>query len=552
MLKTVLVLALASTCFVAVPTDGVGSAARELVDRGPVQARIDPTLDELELIRGSVVLAGEGPPSTAARTAFVDLAGGGSARIAVVSDSKAESSSDGDAIDWVATGAREQTWLRVRRASDLTDSDTLMTLLEADGIWLDSVSDTLLGEPLLRAVLVNALERDAAVGASGAMAHALTGVPGVDTDRLCIAPRIELVFGVKDVGNTGPHHRHAKTTPARLAVALADGAAVALFAERYVDCLGPDEVGFAIYREDGVLVDEQVYPGNDERDLGDPLDARLDLVAWIRQARDAERPIHPPERPDAPVIEKGALIVQGGGGVSEATWERYIALAGGKDARFVCIPSASTMEDDAAPDSYSARELEERGCTNVRIAHVARRERANHDAQLLAVIDAADAVWIDGGRTFRFMDRFGETRAAGAIARVLERGGVVGGSSAGCQVVGDFLLRGNPRSNTDMTFAGYTRGMGLLQGVVLDAHFIERDRHAQLRQLVSEHPQLLGLGVDAGTALLVQGSVGEVLGEGDGVVVYDARRGAELRDDGLVLRPGARFDLVQGTVLEER
>ncbi|QDU85267.1 Cyanophycinase [Planctomycetes bacterium Pla163] len=531
------------------PDRGHGSAAPALAapTAGPAA---EP--DELELFRGRMLLAGQGALSDAARTAFVDLAGGGSAHIAVISNAKASGKSDGDAVDWVATGAREQTWLQVNRASDLTDSDTLTTLLAADGIWLDSVPDKLLGEPLLRAVLVNALERDAAIGASGAVAHVLTGVPGVDTDRLCLAPRIELVFGVKDVGDTGPHHRHAKANPARIAVALADGAAVALFAERYVACLGPDQVGFAIYRESGALVDEQVFAGDDERDLGDPLDDRLDLVSWIRQARDAERPVHPPERPGAPVIEKGALIVQGGGGVSDATWERYIALAGGTDARFVCIPSANAMEDDAAPDSYSARELEERGCTNIRIAHVARRERANHDIQLLAALDGADAIWIDGGRTFRFMDRFGETRAAEAIARVLERDGVVGGSSAGCQVVGDFLLRGDPRSNTEMTFEGYTRGMGLLQGVVLDAHFVERGRHAQLRQQVSEHPQLLGLGVDAGTALLVQGSVGEVLGEGDGVVVYDARRGAELSESGLLLRSGARFDLVQGTVLEGR
>lgn len=546
MLRIALLLALAGGPLLTAATAPGAWHRSELEEHRVPSAPFERASDELELIRGSLLLAGEGELSSASRSAFVDLAGGGAARIVVLSDARA----DADAVDWVANGAREQSWRQVRRASALTDADTLADLLAADGIWLDALSEKLLGEPLLRAVLVNALERGAVVGASGAQAHALTGVPGTDSDRLCLAPRIELVFGVSDVGNTGPHHDHAQAHPARIAVALADGAAVALFAERYVDCLGPDSVGFAIYREGGALVDEQVYPGDDERELGDPLDDRLDLVSWIRQARSAERPIHPMRQPSAPVIEEGTLIVQGGGGVSEATWERYIASAGGTDARFVCIPSANTMDDDAAPDSYSARELAERGCTNVRIAHVARRERANHDAQLLGVIDAADAVWIDGGRTFRFMDRFGETRAAEAIARVLERGGVVGGSSAGCQVVGDFLLRGNPKSNSEMTFDGYTEGMGLLRGVVLDAHFIERDRHAQLRQVVGDHPQLLGLGVDAGTALLVQGSVGEVLGEGEGVVVYDARTGQELTDAGLLLEPGARFDLVTGAVLE--
>lgn len=543
-----LVLALAPSPLLALAARAGGPTLAEFAARSPASARYEPELDELELIRGRILLAGEGELSHAARTAFVDLAGGGSARIVVLSSAKAGS----DAINWVASGARARAWVRVRRASDLSDADTLAELLAADGIWLDALPEKALGEPLLRSLLVNALERDAAVGASGAMARALTGVPGVDTDRLCLAPRIELVFGVSDVGNTGPHHRAAKENPARIALALADGAAVALFAERYVDCLGPDSVGFAIYREGGALVDEQVFPGDDDREPGDPLDDHLDLVAWIRRARGAERPVYPPPAPGAPVIEKGSLLVQGGGGVSDGTWERFIDLAGGTDARFVCIPSADEMDDDVAPRSYSARELTERGCTNVRIAHAASRTAANHDGRLLDAIDAADAVWIDGGRTFRFMDRFGETRTAEAIAGVLERGGVVGGSSAGCQVVGDFLVRGNPKSNSEMTFAGYTQGMGLLPGVVIDAHFIERERHGQLSQLVDDHPQLLGLGVDANAALLVQGSVGEVLGEGGGVVVYDAREGQDLEDAGLLLEPGTHFDLVTGAVVEGR
>lgn len=541
-------LALASSALVALAISGRARAPAGLEARSVATIRYEPEFDELELISGRILLAGEGELSNAARTAFVDLAGGGSARIVVLSNAKAGNG----AIDWVATGARDQAWARVRRASDLTDADTLANLLAADGIWIDALPEKLLRDPLLRSMLVNALERGAAVGASGAMARTLTGVPGVDTDRLCLAPRIELVFGVSDVGNTGPHHAAAKGNPARIALALADGAAVALFAERYIDCLGPDSVGFAIYREGGALVNEQVYPGDDDRELGHPLSDRLDLLAWIRQARGAERPIYPPSTLGAPMIEKGTLLLQGGGGVSDETWERYIELAGGTDARFVCIPSSDEMVDDAAPRSYSARELTERGCTNVRIAHAASRTTANHDGRLLAAIDAADAVWIDGGRTFRFMDRFGETRAAEAIARVLEHGGVVGGSSAGCQVVGDFLVRGNPRSNSEITFAGYTRGMGLLQGVVIDAHFIERERHGQLRQLVDDHPQLLGLGVDANAALLVQGTVVEVLGEGGGVVVYDTREGQALKDAGLLLEPGTHFDLVTGTVVEGR
>lgn len=508
----------------------------------PSSSTSDAASDELETIRGSVVLAGEGEPAPAVRSAFVDLAGGGAARIAVL----AGRGKGGEAIDWVDAGARAQDVVTVRRANDLTDDGDLATLLAADGLWLVDLPETVVGDPLLRALLVSALERGAAVGAAGALARALTGVPGVDEDRLGLVPRVELL-AVPAGGDEDAAQRAAADLPARVVVAVPEGAAIAVHQGRRVALLGAGDVSFATKRPGGELVREQVLAARERRDRGDPLEYRLDLLSWVRCARAAERPPFPSSEPDEPRIAAGALVLQGGGGVTDETWERFIELAGGKGARIVCIPSAGEV-DDAAPSSYSARELEERGCTQVGVVHAAGRARANHDAHLLERIEAADAVWIDGGRTFRFMDRFGETSAAEAIARVLERGGVVAGSSAGAQVLGELLVRGDPRSNDEMTDEGYLVGLGLLKGVVIDAHFRDRERGPQLAALVDGVPQMLGLGIDAETALVVQGSVGEVLG-GAGVVVYD-RRGGDASEAGLVLERGMRFDLVERVRVE--
>ncbi len=91
-----------------------------------------------------------------------------------------------------------------------------------------------------------------------------------------------------------------------------------------------------------------------------------------------------------------------------------------------------------------------------------------------------------------------------------------------------------------------------MKSVVIDAHFIERNRGRQLAGLLPDFPQFLGLGVDANTALFVQGSIGEVLGEGGGVMVYDAREGKSLAEEGLLLETGTLFDLVTGEVVEGR
>lgn len=505
------------------------------------QANAPRAPDELAPLAGPVLLAGGGPPAPAVLSAFVDLAGGGTARIVVLSgDGKR-----GRELDWAAAGAGTSIVVTAKRAGDLAEPVALDALLRADGIWLAALPEKLYEAPLLRTMLESALERGAAVGGAGADAIALTGTPGANAaGRIGLVPRVELVFGAENASKEDTHQKAATRLAARVVVAMPDGSALAVHRGRRVALIGERYVGFAVKRAGDVLARESVVEARSGRDRGDPLPYHLDLLSWVRTARAAELPLFPLQKPEAPRIAKGALLVHGGGAVSEATWQRFVELAGGADANIVCIPSADTMKDDAEPDSFSAGRLERCGCKRVRILHASTRERAQHDAAFIAAIDEAKGVWIDGGRTYRFMDRFEATSAHAALRRVLERGGVVAGSSAGAQVIGEFLVRGNPKTNEELTDPGYLTGLGLLPGVVIDAHFRDRDRTAEFGALVAKHPQLLGLGVDVDTALVIQGTIGEALGNGM-VTVFDHRGGAAPAE-GLLLKHGARYDLVTG------
>lgn len=501
--------------------------------------------DELAPLAGPVMLAGDGALAPAVLTAFVDLAGGGTARIVVLTgDGKR-----GKEIDWVAAGATASIVITAKRAGDLAEPVALEALLRADGIWLAAMPEKLLEAPLLRTLLENTLERGAAVGGAGADAIALTGTAGVNAaGRLGLVPRVELILGAQNAGSDDTHHHAATKLPARVVVAMPDGSALAIHRGRRMALLGDGDVGFAVKRAGNDLARESVVDARSQRDRSDPLPYHLDLLSWVRTARAADQPLFPRQRPDAPRIAKGALLVHGGGAVSDATWQRFVELAGGTDASIVCIPSADTMEDDAAPSSFSAERLEKHGCKRVRILHTASRDRAQHDAAFVAAIDGASGVWIDGGRTYRFMDRFEATAAHAALRRVLERGGVVAGSSAGAQVIGELLVRGNPKTNDELTDPGYLTGLGLLPGVVIDAHFRDRDRTAEFGALVAKHPEWLGLGVDVDTALVIQGTLGEALGKGM-VSVFD-HRGGTAPAEGLLLKSGARYDLVTGKTLD--
>ncbi len=96
---------------------------------------------------------------------------------------------------------------------------------------------------------------------------------------------------------------------------------------------------------------------------------------------------------------------------------------------------------------------------------------------------------------------------------MLRRGGVIGGSSAGATIQGEFLVRGHPLGNTVMMAEGYERGFAFLPGVAIDQHFAQRSRQPDLLPVVKRHPKLLGIGIDESTAVVVIGAKAEVIGQ---------------------------------------
>jgi cyanophycinase len=171
----------------------------------------------------------------------------------------------------------------------------------------------------------------------------------------------------------------------------------------------------------------------------------------------------------------------------------------------------------------------------VRVLHAADRFHANDEA-ILAPLREATGVWFTGGRQWRLVDQYEDTRMLAAFRDVLARGGVIGGGSAGATIQGEYLVRGSPLGNTEMMAEGYERGFAFLPGVAIDQHFTERNRQPDMEALKQAFPQLLGIGIDQSTALIVQGHTARVIGEAC-VSFYDA-------PGCIVLKAGEEYDLV--------
>ncbi len=234
----------------------------------------------------------------------------------------------------------------------------------------------------------------------------------------------------------------------------------------------------------------------------------------------------------------GSLVIVGGGLTPEIV-QRFIELAGGSDAKIVVIPTAMGGDNAAASGQGFARRLAGYGAKNVAVLHTRDREKANSDAFVQPLTEAG-GVWFGGGRQWRLADAYLGTKTEQALRGVPDRGGVIGGSSAGATIQGSYLVRGDSKTNVIM-MGDHEQGFGYLKNTAIDQHVLSRNRQFDMIEVIRAKPELLGIGLDEDTAIVVHGDEFEVIGRSY-VAIYDHKTmGAEGRF--CFLAPGQRFDL---------
>jgi cyanophycinase len=180
------------------------------------------------------------------------------------------------------------------------------------------------------------------------------------------------------------------------------------------------------------------------------------------------------------------------------------------------------------------------GATDLTVLHTTDPGVANTD-EFVEPLTRARGVWFSGGRQWRLADSYLNTKVHDELWKVLERGGVIGGSSAGATIQGSYLARGDTRTNTIM-MGDHIEGMGFLKNTAIDQHLLRRNRHFDLLEIVDAHPELLGIGIDENTAIVVDGDEFVVMGQGY-VAIYDHRRQLDSGGPFYFLAPGQVFNL---------
>ena len=227
---------------------------------------------------------------------------------------------------------------------------------------------------------------------------------------------------------------------------------------------------------------------------------------------------------------KGTLVIVGGGNLNgSGIAEKFIELAGGPEKKFVIVPTAGGNRNRqgeliAYDEARIVAPWVRLGVKHVRMLHTHDPKVADAES-FAAVLRDADAVWFNGGRQWNIVDSYANTLTHREFHKVLERGGVIGGSSAGATIQGEYLVRGDT-SGPDVMMTpepAHQWAFKFLRNTAIDQHINTRNRWDHLIPVIEKFPKFLGLGLSEATAIVVTQDRFEVIGAWK-VAVHDNTR----------------------------
>lgn len=206
-----------------------------------------------------------------------------------------------------------------------------------------------------------------------------------------------------------------------------------------------------------------------------------------------------------PDKKRGAIVPIGGAEDKDGDAEilrRFLEVSGGKKARVVIIPTASTLEDTGRRYEKLFKKL---GAQEARALSIAARSDAAKE-ECLAYVEKADAIFVTGGNQLRLSTILGGTPLAKAIRRANARGVSVGGTSAGAAILSEHMIAHGAEGNTPKVgMVALAPGFGLTNRFIIDQHFRQRDRLGRLLTALAYNPFAVGLGLDEDTAAFIDG-----------------------------------------------
>ena len=296
----------------------------------------------------------------------------------------------------------------------------------------------------------------------------------------------------------------------------------------------------------------------------------LQVASRASRAEDSLLGLPQPRNSNRP----GSVVLHGGGLITNDVFDKFVELAGGKEARIVLVPSAGYRLADY-PDMKSYRAtLSSRYSSWVQLKIDGRvadfrflttdNPRDADQPDFVRPLETATGVWFSGGNqsrlNYRYVGEFpSRTKFQDALLSVLQRGGVVGGTSAGTAAMPEIMTLGSETDeDTSRSSAVAAHGLGLFDRAIVEQHFNTRGgRLERFTELLKDQIKLnklasrpnaaktmIGIAIEERSAVVAKNNRLEVLGETSSHVFLKTDQGRTVQWS--ELEPGESVQLMAG------
>jgi len=245
---------------------------------------------------------------------------------------------------------------------------------------------------------------------------------------------------------------------------------------------------------------------------------------------------------------KGKLFIIGGGNRSDALMKQLLNTAAFSSSDYIVVLPMASEVPDVGFKTVAAQmhKLDNREIKNFNFS-----KHDLNDKQWIDSLAGAKLIYILGGDQSRFMKSVLNTPIYAAIHKAYKNGSTIAGTSAGAAVMSKFMITGTQLQDSvyKETFnklwdknIEFAEGLGLLENTIIDQHFLKRNRYNRLISALAAHPDLVCVGIDEGTAIIVRGNKATVAGESQ-VIRIAAPKNLKKTDRGLIKFTQAEFGI---------
>lgn len=236
---------------------------------------------------------------------------------------------------------------------------------------------------------------------------------------------------------------------------------------------------------------------------------------------------------------KGKLIIIGGGDILDTMYNLFAKEIGGKNQPIVYIPTATDDEPWIQAGEHLVK-FTSRGFTNLTTVHTRDKQKAN-DPVFIERIRKAKGVFIGGGDQANIANAFLGTAVHQELIALLNRGGIIMGTSAGATIMGESMITGWEQRKAPNVQHQYPAGLAFMKNTSIDQHVLVRNRQFDLIPMMESNTNLLGMAIDEATAAYVNRDSIQVIGRSY-MMIYDHQDwNNQKKELGRVYRPFMMF-----------